>query len=349
MPNIGNYHQRIISGDVFIGKTESANEKFAVRKSYDIIKKMNDIRNTLLFPFATAKRSEIYNKNFDNLCHFIKARLDIENKISINLSEIEKSIDLNKPRDFNLESPARMIETLLYEIEGKANYLIELRNNGFLLLNNNEINFAKAMHTFSYLYHQLDQDKQAILQKQIADKVFLGMNFNVRQSDLLVMVLTNMVTPESILYSNSLSKAADNFIQLKKDSFYYSLLHFPLHSFIRQEKNIIIEHCIEPLAEFYFQVDNKKKIIEDVIDIVINRENKFLTTHQQQDIYCTIESYFNSYQAYFSSLEHNNSLNIFNNDWCQKSYSKHLLKEENLLSLTVASRVIYNVRNAFAN
>ncbi|WGL95499.1 hypothetical protein [Arsenophonus nasoniae] len=108
-----------------------------------------------------------------------------------------------------------------------------------------------------------------------------------------------MVTPESILYSNSLSKVADNFIQLKKDSFYYSLLHFPLHFFIRQEKNIIIEHCIEPLAEFYFQVDNKKKIIEDVIDIVINRENKFLTTHQQQDIYCTIESYFNSYQAYF--------------------------------------------------
>lgn len=73
MPNIGDYHQRLIGSDIFIGKTDSFNDRFAVRKSYDIIKKMNDIRNTLLLPFATLTRSEIYNKNFDHLCHFIKA------------------------------------------------------------------------------------------------------------------------------------------------------------------------------------------------------------------------------------------------------------------------------------
>lgn len=224
MTNISSYQQRIIGGDIFIGKTASINDRFAIRKSYDIIKKMNDIRNTLLLPFATPTRSEIYNKNFDNLCHFIKARLDIKSKIAINRAEIEKSIDLNKPRDFKLESPARIIETLLSAIEGKSNNLVELKNNGFLLLNNNEINFSKAMHTLSYLYHQLDRDKQAILQKEITDKVFLGMGFNQSQSSLLVEVLKNMVTPESILYSNSLSKAASNFIQLKKILFVMLLL-----------------------------------------------------------------------------------------------------------------------------
>lgn len=345
MTNISSYQQRIIGGDIFIGKTASINDRFAIRKSYDIIKKMNDIRNTLLLPFATPTRSEIYNKNFDNLCHFIKARLDIKSKIAINRAEIEKSIDLNKPRDFKLESPARIIETLLSAIEGKSNNLVELKNNGFLLLNNNEINFSKAMHTLSYLYHQLDRDKQAILQKEITDKVFLGMGFNQSQSSLLVEVLKNMVTPESILYSNSLSKAASNFIQLKKNSF----CHASLDSFIKQEKKDIIDYCISLLAEFYFQIDNKKKIIEDVIDIVINSGNKFLTNQQQQDIYSTIENYFNVYQASFSNLNHNNSIDIFKNDWCQKSYSKHLLKEENLLSLTVPGRVMYNVRNAFAN
>lgn len=127
MPNIGDYHQRLIGSDIFIGKTDSFNDRFAVRKSYDLIKKMNDICNTLLLPFATLTRSEIYNKNFDHLCHFIKARIDVKSKISINLAEIEKSIDLNKPRDFKLESPARMIETLFSEIEGKSNHLIELK------------------------------------------------------------------------------------------------------------------------------------------------------------------------------------------------------------------------------
>ncbi|WP_334471116.1 hypothetical protein [Arsenophonus sp. PmNCSU2021_1] len=83
-----------------------------------------------------------------------------------------------------------------------------------------------------------------------------------------------MVTPESILYSNSLSKAADEFIQLKKYSFYDS----PLDYFIKQERDDIIDNCIKPLAEFYFQVDNKKKIIEDFIDIVINRKNKSFTS-----------------------------------------------------------------------
>lgn len=144
MPNIGNYHQRLIGSDIFIGKIDSFNDRFAIRKSYDIIKKMNDIRNTLLLPCVTLTRSEIYNKNFDHLCHFIKARIDVKSKISINLAEIE----------------------------GKSNHLIELKNNGFLLLDNNEINFSKAMYTFSYLYHQVDEDKQAILQKEIADKIF---------------------------------------------------------------------------------------------------------------------------------------------------------------------------------
>lgn len=345
MPNIGDYHQRLIGSDIFIGKTDSFNDRFAVRKSYDIIKKMNDIRDTILLPFATLTRSEIYNKNFDHLCHFIKARIDVKSKISINLAEVEKSIDLNKPRDFKLESPARMIETLFSEIEGKSNHLIELKNNGFLLLNNNEINFSKAMYTFSYLYHQLDEDKQAILQKEIADKIFLGRHFNESQSNLLVQVLKNMVTPESILYSYSLFKAADNFIQLKKIFHNHSVLH----CFIKQQKNDIINYCIKPLAEFYFQVDNKKKVIEDLIDIVINRKNKSLTSQQQQDLYYTIESYFNIYQANFSSLNHNDSIDIFKNDWCQKSYTQHLLKEDSLLSLTAPERVIYNVRNTFAD
>lgn len=345
MPNIGDYHQRLIGSDIFIGKTDSFNDRFAVRKSYDIIKKMNDIRNTLLLPFATLTRSEIYNKNFDHLCHFIKARIDVKSKISINLAEIEKSIDLNKPRDFKLESPARIIETLFSEIAGKSNHLIELKNNGFLLLNNNEINFSKAMYTFSYLYHQLDEDKQAILQKEIADKIFLGRHFNESQSNLLVQVLKNMVTPESILYSNSLSKATDEFIQLKKYSFYDS----PLDYFIKQERYDIIDNCIKPLAEFYFQVDNKKKIIEDFIDIVINRKNKSLTSQQQQDIYRTIESYFNIYQANFSNLNLNASIDIFKNDWCQKGYTKHLLRQESLYQLNTFGRLICNVSNAFTD
>lgn len=201
------------------------------------------------------------------------------------------------------------------------------------------------MYTFSYLYHQLDEDKQAILQKEIADKIFLGRHFNESQSNLLVQVLKNMVTPESILYSYSLFKAADNFIQLKKFFHHHSVLHY----FIKQQKNNIINYCIKPLAEFYFQVDNKKKVIEDLIDIVINRKNKSLTSQQQQDLYYTIESYFNIYQANFSSLNHNDSIDIFKNDWCQKSYTQHLLKEDSLLSLTAPERVIYNVRNTFAD
>ncbi|CAA2930781.1 hypothetical protein [Arsenophonus endosymbiont of Bemisia tabaci] len=99
-----------------------------------------------------------------------------------------------------------MIETLFSEIEGKSNHLSEFKNNAFLLLNNNEINFSKAMYTFSYLYHQLDEDKQAILQKEIAAKNFLGRHFNESQSNLLVQVLKNMVTRESILYSYSFLK-----------------------------------------------------------------------------------------------------------------------------------------------
>ncbi|HGJ5883550.1 hypothetical protein [Arsenophonus sp.] len=48
MPNIGDYHQRLIGSDIFIGKTDSFNDRFAVRKSYDLIKKMNDICNILV-------------------------------------------------------------------------------------------------------------------------------------------------------------------------------------------------------------------------------------------------------------------------------------------------------------
>lgn len=136
------------------------------------------------------------------------------------------------------------------------------------------------------------------------------MHFNESQSNLLVQVLKNMVTPESILYSNSLSKADDKFIQLKKYSFYDS----PLDYFFEKERDDIIDNYIKPLDEFYFQVDNKKKIIKDFIEIVINRKNKSLTSQQQQDIYRTIESHFNIYQANFSNLNFNASIDLFKND-----------------------------------
>lgn len=73
---------------------------------------------------------------------------------------------------------------------------------------------------------------------------------------------------------------------------------------------------------------------------MINRKNKSLTSQQQQDLYYTIESYFNIYQANFSSLNHNDSIDIFKNDWCQKNYTQHLLKEDRLLSLTAPEKVI---------
>lgn len=60
--------------------------------------------------------------------------------------------------------------------------------------------------------------------KKLLTKFFLGRHFNESQSNLLVQVLKNMVTPESILYSYNLFKAADNFIQLKK--FFIIILFF---------------------------------------------------------------------------------------------------------------------------
>ncbi|MFS1538733.1 MAG: hypothetical protein ACL7BU_08625 [Candidatus Phlomobacter fragariae] len=131
----------------------------------------------------------------------------------------KKKLNLNKSRDFKLESPARIFETLLFEITGKGDYLIKLVNNGFMLLGNNEINFSKAMHTLSYLYHKLDQSHQVSFRIEVAKSIFL-LGFIDSQLNLSNDVLKNMVTPELIVYSNKLYDAAEYFIILKKYSFY---------------------------------------------------------------------------------------------------------------------------------
>ncbi|WGL95497.1 hypothetical protein QE197_18925 [Arsenophonus nasoniae] len=304
MPNSISGYQRVNDHNPFIERMATTGSRLKQLKC-NVINVVKDIRNTITPSSLQLSASARYDKNFALLCNIIKSNIDIKNKIATNFSDQKKILDLGKNCCLKSERTAVLFNTLLAEIKNNSAELTVLKKNNFELSEYSAKNFAKAMHTLSYLYQRLSPENSNILKEKIVTSIF---SQNDENFNLLAEAMVKVVEPKFILYLNQLNQSQSD--PLLKDIFIQkNLENFSLCK-EKLDQSADINNCIKPFIEFYLLAndDGKKKIIADVKKLILQQDEEFSQI---------AENYFSNYPC--DSINRN-VIDIFKNAWCHENY-----------------------------
>lgn len=317
--NISSY-QWINDLNPFRKKTDNIGSRLKELKC-SVINVVKDIRNTITPSSLQLSASARYDKNFASLCNIIKSNIDIKGKIATNFSGHEKILDLTKSGYLKSERTAVLFNTLLAEIKNNLGQLINLKNNHFVLSENNKTNFSRAMYTLSYLYQRVVPENRNILNEKIATHIFPQNGVNDERFNLLVEAMEKVIEPKFIQYLNQLNQSQTDPL-LKEIFIQKNLENYSLHK-EKLDQTEDINDYIKPFIEFYLSanVDGKKKIIADLKEIILQQDEEFSQV---------AENYFINYP---SESNNGNVIDIFKNAWCHENYDGFLkMKIANILT-----------------